>query len=214
MVKLLLSIKAELENVTDLVPASDDFEYFFEVKCSSCNEKHPKFVSLNRLEEHEVSAGKGSSAHFVWRCGFCKRESTAKFDAASPPQPYTADANGQFSPFLTLDCRGLEFVGFDPRGVWTCVGAESGTKFNEVEYDNSEGWVDYDEKAAVPVGISDLEFYRYHSTKVSNDNVYYQHHLDMFITPLELSHSHWLQSSSDPLISPASSWYLSVCFSL
>jgi hypothetical protein len=29
--RLLLSIKAELENVTDLVPASDGFEYFFKV---------------------------------------------------------------------------------------------------------------------------------------------------------------------------------------
>jgi len=31
MVHLKLSIKAELENVSDLVPASDDFEYFFQV---------------------------------------------------------------------------------------------------------------------------------------------------------------------------------------
>jgi hypothetical protein len=44
---LLLSIKAELENVTDLVPASDDFEYFFQVKCTSCNETHPKEVAVN-----------------------------------------------------------------------------------------------------------------------------------------------------------------------
>lgn len=31
MKRLLLSIKAELENVTNLVPASDSFEYFFQV---------------------------------------------------------------------------------------------------------------------------------------------------------------------------------------
>ena len=31
MVKLKLSIRADLENVTNLVPASDDFEYFFKV---------------------------------------------------------------------------------------------------------------------------------------------------------------------------------------
>jgi len=34
MVKLKLSIKADLENVTNLVPASDDFEYFFKVLTS------------------------------------------------------------------------------------------------------------------------------------------------------------------------------------
>ncbi|CAL1695250.1 unnamed protein product [Somion occarium] len=156
MVRLLLSIKAELENVTDLTPASDDFQFFFQVKCNSCNEVHPKFVSLNRLEERDVSGGKGSTAHFVWKCSSCKRESSAKFEPKSPVQPYSADANGQFAPFLTLDCRGLEFVGFDPRGVWKCVGFESGTVFPEVDLEEGE-WFDYDEKAAVPVGISNIE---------------------------------------------------------
>lgn len=31
MVKLMLSLKADLENVTDFQPASDSFEYFFQV---------------------------------------------------------------------------------------------------------------------------------------------------------------------------------------
>ncbi|KAI0361320.1 DUF866-domain-containing protein [Trametes cingulata] len=156
MVRLLLSIKADLENVTDLEPASDSFEYFFKVKCTSCNEEHPKMVAVNRLEEREVTAGKGSTAHFVWRCGLCKRESSAKFEPGEKPKPYSAEANGQFAPFLTIDCRGLEFVGFDPRGIWKCVGIESGTVFSEVDLEEGE-WVDYDEKAAQPVGVSNFE---------------------------------------------------------
>ncbi|KAH9937199.1 uncharacterized protein B0H18DRAFT_1081454 [Fomitopsis serialis] len=124
MVHLLLSVKADLENVTDLV------------KCTSCNEVHPKMVS----EEREVTSGKGSVAHFVWRCGLCKRDGRQ--------WPVRA--------FLTIDCRGLEFVGFDPRGTWRCVGAESATVFDEVDLDEGE-WVDYDEKAALPVGISNIE---------------------------------------------------------
>jgi len=152
MVRLLLSIKADLENVTDLIPASESFEYFFQVKCNSCNETHPKFVSLNRLEERDVTGGKGSTAHFVWKCGLCKRESSAKFEAASPPQPYSAESNGNFAPLVTIDCRGLEFTGFDPRGTWKCLGAESRTVFNEVELGEGE-WVDYDEKAALPVSV-------------------------------------------------------------
>ncbi|KAF9015068.1 hypothetical protein BDQ17DRAFT_13321 [Cyathus striatus] len=154
MVRLKLSIKAELENVTNLVPASDDFEYFFQVKCTSCNEPHPKFVSLNRKEGYEVSGGKGSKANFVWRCGLCKRESSAKFELATPVQPYTS-ANTQFQPLLVVECRGLEFTGFDPRGIWKCVG-ESGTVFPEVDLSDGE-WNDYDEKAALPVGISDIQ---------------------------------------------------------
>ncbi|KAH8102544.1 DUF866-domain-containing protein, partial [Cristinia sonorae] len=171
--KLLLSIKADLENVTDLVPSSDAFDYFFQVQCSSCHETHPKFVSVNREEEHAVSGSKGATAHFVWKCSSCKRESTAKFETNAPPKPYSADANGQFAPLVTLECRGLEFVGFDPRGTWKCVGAESGTVFSEIEIEDGE-WVDYDEKvrqylsttwlrshysqqAAQPVGVSNIE---------------------------------------------------------
>ncbi|OJT10102.1 UPF0587 protein [Trametes pubescens] len=113
-------------------------------------------VSLNSIEERDVSGGKGSTAHFVWRCGLCKRESSAKFEPGEKPKPYSADANGQFLPFLTLDCRGLEFIGFDPRGIWKCVGAESGTVFSEVDLEEGE-WVDYDEKSSLPVGVSNFE---------------------------------------------------------
>jgi hypothetical protein len=31
------------------------------------------------------------------------------------------------------------------KGSWKCVGAESGTPFNEFEFEDGE-WVDYDEK--------------------------------------------------------------------
>ena len=72
-------------------------------------------------DKREVSGGKGNTANFVWRCGTCKRESSAKFEDKSPTVPYTAEANGQFAPFLTIECRGLEFVGFDPTRVGSIV---------------------------------------------------------------------------------------------
>jgi len=152
MVRLQLSIKAELENVTSLEPAAKDFEFFFRVKCNSCNEEHPKVVSLNRIEEREVTGGKGT-AHFVWRCGLCKRESSAKFESTAAITPYTSE-NAQFEPLLVIECRGLEFIDFDPRGIWKCVGLK-GTVFSDAELVEGE-WNDYDEKAALPVGISEF----------------------------------------------------------
>ncbi|KAF8807310.1 DUF866-domain-containing protein [Phlegmacium glaucopus] len=153
MVRLQLSIKVELENVTNLEPAAKDFEFFFRVKCNSCNEEHPKTVSLNRIEEREVTGGKGSKAHFVWRCGLCKRESSAKFESTAIT-PYKSE-NAQFEPLVVIECRGLEFTGFDPRGIWKCIGMK-GTVFPEAELVEGE-WNDYDEKAALPVGISDFQ---------------------------------------------------------
>ncbi len=82
-----------------------------------------------------MSGGKHNTAHFVWRCGLCmppsfliivlertnesprtlgKRESSAKFDNSSKIQPYN-DENAQLKPLLIVECRGLEFIGFDPR---------------------------------------------------------------------------------------------------
>ena len=65
-------------------------------------------------EEYDVSGSKGAAAHFVWRCSLCKRVHSARFEDKSATIPYTADSNGQFAPFVTLDCRGLEFIGFEP----------------------------------------------------------------------------------------------------
>ncbi|KAJ7487511.1 hypothetical protein B0H11DRAFT_1860583 [Mycena galericulata] len=153
MVRLLLSIKAELENVTSLEPL-DNFTFFFQVKCNSCHETHDKHVALNRHEEFDLPGSKGNTANFVWRCKFCKRESSAKFEDAYPIRAYDAE-NGQFGPLLQIECRGLEFIGFDPRGVWKCKGI-TGTVFPEVDLTEGE-WNDYDEKSALPVGISEIE---------------------------------------------------------
>ena len=53
-------------------------------------------------------------ANFVWKCGTCKREASARFEPSFPTIPYSAE-NGQFAPFVALDCRNLEFVEFDPK---------------------------------------------------------------------------------------------------
>jgi len=82
----------------------------------------------------------------------CKRESSAKFDPAQN-HPYS-DENGQFAPLLVIECRGLEFVGFDPSGIWKCKGS-NGAVFSEVDLTEGE-WNDYDEKAALPVNISEF----------------------------------------------------------
>ena len=107
------------------------------MKCNSCHDIHPKFIGINhnvsprygRLadrvlsslcsqDEYELSGGKNAKANFVWRCSSCKRESSAKFDEKALVKPYTVDANGQFAPLLIIECRGLEFVGFDPRVLY------------------------------------------------------------------------------------------------
>ncbi|KIM66275.1 hypothetical protein SCLCIDRAFT_1211512 [Scleroderma citrinum Foug A] len=140
-----------MQNVTKLQPVPD-FEYFFKVTCTSCHETHPKYVGLNRQDEREISGSKHATAHLVWRCGNCKRESSAKFDNAVPVRSYSD--SGNFAELLVIECRGLEFSDFDPRGAWTCEGVDSGTLFDVDLPAGEMDWVDYDEKASLGVMIT------------------------------------------------------------
>jgi hypothetical protein len=77
---------------------------------------------------------------------------------STAPIPYSAE-NGQYAPFIALDCRGLEFTTFHFRGKWLATGEESGTPF-EIDFEEGveEGrWDDYDEKAEAPVAVSECK---------------------------------------------------------
>ncbi|KIR40477.1 hypothetical protein I307_02033 [Cryptococcus deuterogattii 99/473] len=161
MVKLRVLISMELEGVTNVQPVDDHYEYFF-------------------TDEYEISGSKGK-ASFVWRCSNCKKEHSANFlPSAAPPSkskststststskstapiPYTSSSSGQFSPFIALDCRGLEFTEFHFAGKWKAEGEESGAAF-EIDWDElrkeqggEERWDDYDEDGGMAVAVSEL----------------------------------------------------------
>lgn len=62
-----LQLKAVLEGVDGLKP-QDDYRLMTKVKCSKCQEEHPKPVALVPGEEHEVQGAKNATAHLVLRC--------------------------------------------------------------------------------------------------------------------------------------------------
>lgn len=90
------------------------------------------------------------------------------------------DGVAEWQTLCVLDARGLDLVGWaaevseggpgmaelrqltwfcccDFQGTWSCSSSESGTKFEEVEFEADGEWTDYDEKAEVPVSIMELE---------------------------------------------------------
>ncbi|KAJ2957504.1 hypothetical protein NQZ79_g6799 [Umbelopsis isabellina] len=125
--KIGVYLKAELENVTDLRPVSD-YEWHFK-------------------DEVEVPGSK-ATANLVMKCKFCRRSSSAC-------EPLTVLVLW-FVKLAVLDCRGLEPVDFDARDGWLAEGAESGTKFEDIDL-TEDDWAEYDEKAGEPVGISGIE---------------------------------------------------------
>ncbi|KAF6767034.1 Protein of unknown function DUF866, eukaryotic [Kalmanozyma brasiliensis GHG001] len=162
MPKLALQLKAQFNNVTHLLPADPDHTLMLKLKCTSCHEEHSKLVGVTPSDENEMTKGARGSANLVMSCSFCKKESSAKFEEPTTKaplwRPIDADeAGATWQTLCVLDFRGLEPVGFDPSGSWTCQGLESGTTFDGVEFDDGVEWMDYDEKAGEEVSIMELE---------------------------------------------------------
>ncbi|KAL7410025.1 hypothetical protein BDY24DRAFT_189840 [Mrakia frigida] len=172
MVKLTLLIKATLDNVTELQPKNENHEFHFKIQCSSCHEEHPSTVPINRQEEHDISSSRGS-ASFVWRCSFCKRESTLSFLPPQAPSsgtlkakknakipttttPLPLNESDDWSVFLTVECRGMEVVGFDFEGEWKAKVPDSDTVFEDIVFEDGR-WDEYDEESKLPCSIEDLE---------------------------------------------------------
>lgn len=156
MVKLKLCLSAELNNLTNLAPSNPDtYVYFFKVQCSGCREIHDNWIGVSRGDERPMSGSRGV-ANFVYKCQLCSKEASATFLApdAKAPTAYCPDSDPV--TLCVLDCRGCEFTEFDPRGQWTCKGAETKSVFTEIEFEEGE-WHDYDEAAGVAVSITDIK---------------------------------------------------------
>ncbi|KAG0663077.1 hypothetical protein C6P46_002920 [Rhodotorula mucilaginosa] len=150
MVKLAVSIKAQLEALTDLKPLGEDFNWMFKIKCTSCREEHPNWVGIDATVPDREARRTSSGGVRCFDDSF-KRGSAA----------YTLEDSEEqrFATIAVLECRGCELTEFDPKGTWTAKGAESGTVFDEIDLSNESGneWSDYDEKAGTSVSIMEFE---------------------------------------------------------
>lgn len=157
MVKFYLKAKAELAGVTDLEPINapqSPYEFTFTIECTKCREVHDKPVTINTFEQHDITGSRGE-ASFVFRCKNCKSEHLAQIERTK--EKLTIEENGKWVKLLTIDARGLDFIKFDALGQWQCRGADSPTKFEEVDLEDGE-WYDYDDNAGEEVSVTEISF--------------------------------------------------------
>lgn len=167
MVYLLVKIKCELENLTNLAPG-EDFTYHFKLVCANCGEVSKRESTLNAEESFSTQprgqkSGHGNSqkdkavANLIQKCDLCERTGTLAV-VEGHGKPYTAEDSekGAFVPIICLDCRGMQPAEFFPGPGWTAEGAESGTKFLDIDLSEGE-FSEYDEKVAASVGILGFE---------------------------------------------------------
>jgi len=152
MVKIGLQLKATLENVTNVCAEGEDFRWYLKLRCANCGDTPEHFQYACATDEAPLKGGRGH-ASLVVKCKLCSRENSLDLveDSVAP-----LTESEKFQTVLAMDCRGLEPVDFSPRIGWRCEGAESGTPFADVDLSEKE-WVEYDEKAALSVGIYDVQ---------------------------------------------------------
>ncbi|XP_020588696.1 UPF0587 protein C1orf123 isoform X2 [Phalaenopsis equestris] len=157
MVYYLLSISAELENLTDLQPCGgcDDpnFSYYFKVKCESCGEISQKETCVMISEVVPLPTGR-ATAHLVQKCKLCGREGSIQM-ITGEGQPLTLGQSEreEFSRLMIFDGRGLAPTDFSFSDGWEAQSL-AGTTF---DVDLSAGeFAEYDEKGECPVGITNV----------------------------------------------------------
>ncbi|EFJ29662.1 hypothetical protein SELMODRAFT_146445 [Selaginella moellendorffii] len=164
MVFLLLKIKAELENLTNLVPQGPNFTFFFKVQCGSCGTMSEKHSGVSAADVVEIPNSRGT-ANLVQKCKLCKKTGTISLvDGKNKPYTLEDSESGKFVPVMCFDCRGMEPVEFscNSSSLWEAEGLNSGTRFSNIDLSDGE-FVEYDEKAAESVGIYKLE-HRFETT--------------------------------------------------
>lgn len=152
-----LTLKADLEGITDLKftdDVEDPYLYTFGIKCVQCHEVHPKDITINLYETHEMPGSRGE-ANFVFKCGVCGKRSSINMSRTK--NSYDAANSGKAVRMLDIDSRGIDFVSFVPDGKFQCVGDESNSKFKDVDLVDNE-WYDYDDKAGGEVSITNIEW--------------------------------------------------------
>ncbi|KAK3878060.1 hypothetical protein Pcinc_017272 [Petrolisthes cinctipes] len=150
-----VSIRAQLENVTNLHAPGDNFQYCIKTKCNSCNEVTKKWQFVSADERVDIPGSRGTG-NYVSKCKLCNR--TSSLDVlTSKKQAYTADDVPSFKVIIAFECRGMSVVDFQFGEGWACDGQESGTPFTDLSL-GDEDWCDYDEDGSCPVGITELEY--------------------------------------------------------
>ncbi|XP_014225921.1 UPF0587 protein C1orf123 homolog [Trichogramma pretiosum] len=155
MVKIALKLKANLENIESLCPAtSPDFRWYLKFTCNNCGEMSSKWNYASLSEETPAQRGSAVN-HFVTKCKLCGRDNSLTI-LQETVRGIVAESCGEFRQVAVFDCRGLEPKEFSAREGWVAKAVDGGKTFNEVDLSEGE-WADYCDKINQPVGVYEIE---------------------------------------------------------
>ncbi|KAM3717991.1 UPF0587 protein [Dirofilaria immitis] len=151
---IALQLKANMVNVTSLEPMGDwtKFRWHLKLKCTNCGEEPDHWQYVIAEDKFNIPGSRGT-ANMLGKCKLCSRLNSLEIVKDSF-RPYKN--SDDYDELIRFDCRGLEPTDFDPQSGWRAIGTESGTVFENIDLIEKE-WVDYDEKAAQPTEISEIQ---------------------------------------------------------
>uniref|UniRef100_A0A8R1XQ86 CXXC motif containing zinc binding protein n=2 Tax=Onchocerca TaxID=6281 RepID=A0A8R1XQ86_ONCVO len=151
---IALHFKANMVNVTSLEPMNDwtKFRWHLKLKCTNCGEE-PEHWQYVIAEEKFNMPGSRGAANILEKCKLCGRINSLEIVKDSFRSYKNSD---DYDELIRFDCRGLEPTDFDPKSGWRAIGTESATVFENIDLTEKE-WVDYDEKAAQPTEINEIQ---------------------------------------------------------
>ncbi|XP_026193464.1 UPF0587 protein v1g245604-like [Cyclospora cayetanensis] len=152
MVRLLLRMKADLENV-ESIEFPTEYTWNVDVTQMGGTEER-KGVTFSAAEEFDIPNSRGT-ANLIIRFDGSKHSATINVEQVKGvTRPYTAADSGQFVPIVAFECRGMEPTKWTPTAG--CIVKGSKTSFSDA--DLAEDWAEFDEAANASVGIYDVEF--------------------------------------------------------
>eukprot|EP01132_Coremiostelium_polycephalum_P005263 gene5263-6553_t len=110
MVKQSFSIKAELEEITNIIP-QDSKIWFAKLKCSSCGEKSQNAVALDPNNHIEYIK---STVNLLIKCKLCNRENSVIVEPLTNATDRTIESEEWFE-VVKFECRGVEIEEIEPR---------------------------------------------------------------------------------------------------
>lgn len=151
--RIALQFKANLENLTNVKPEGEDFRWYLKLQCQNCGEDTKDWIYMS-LEESQAVKGSRGKVNFVSKCKLCGRENSMDIIKDSITE-YTIEDSNTFKTMVAFDCRGLEPFDFSPRVGFVADAVGSTLKFSDINLTEKD-WSDYDEEAAVSVGIYEV----------------------------------------------------------
>lgn len=140
LMKVGLQIKANLENVTSLIPENvQEFCWHLKLKCTECGEipDHWQYVTLSEEQplkpRHPSQTPPRGKTNFTSKCKLCSYQNTLDIKEDTIVS-YDAEDINNFKTIVVFSCRGLEPVDFDPKDGWQAHGYTE-----NVDSDDSEG---------------------------------------------------------------------------